>query len=229
MATQVSTLITAARQKAQTDSNGISDTNGLAWANDGLLDVTRDLIRRGIDAAQTQEAYATISASDAQPGRFAWPSDMFALKTIEVDFTNTGGQNYIQAEKLDVANLQGRTSWDYLRINQDVNSPQFTNHGDTGEIFPTVRTSALVRIYYYLQPTAYTATTDNVVYPSLLDFDVIVCSILESYYQSLEKFDVAAEWGKEYANKINDFINILGPQSKQPITPQKLRITGWNY
>lgn len=225
----VATLITAARQKAQTDSNGISDTNGIAWAADGLIDSTRDLIARGIDAAQTQESYATLSPSDAQPGRFAWPSDMFALKTIEVDFTNTGGQNYVQAEKLDVSNLQGRTSWDFLRINQSTMSPQFTNHGDTGEIFPTITSSALVRIYYYLTPTAYTATTDTVNYPQSLDSDILVNQILISYYQSLEKFDVAEQWKTEYKEKIKDFINILGPQSKQPIQPQKLRMTGWNY
>lgn len=229
MATPVSSVITAARQKAQTDFNGISDVNGLAWANDGLLDATRDLIARGIDAAQTQESYATVSASDTQPGRFAWPSDMFALKTIEVDYTNTGGQNYIQAEKLDVSNLQGRTSWDFLRVNQAVASPQFTNHGDTGEIFPTPTGSALVRIYYYLSPTPYTAVTDNVGYPLTLDFDVITNQILISYYQSLEKFDVAAQWKTEYKEKVADFINILGPQSKQPIQPQKLRMTGWNF
>lgn len=229
MAILLSDVITAARQKAQTNSNGISDTNGIAWANDGLLDSTRDLINRGVDAAQTQEAYATLAPSDSQPGRFAWPSTMFALKTIEVDFTNTGGQNYVQARKLDVSNLQGSTSWDFLRINQSTQSPQFTNHGDTGEIFPTITSSALVRIYYYLIPTAYTAVGNTISYPQSLDFDLLTDKILVAYYQSLKQFDIAAQWESEYKKKITDFINILGPQSKQPIQPERLRITGWNY
>ena len=225
----VATLITAARQKAQTDSNGISDTNGLAWINDGLIDSTRDLIARGVDAAQTAEAYATITSADNPPGRFAWPDDMFALKTIEADFTNSGGQSFIQATKLDVANLQGRTSWDFVRANQPTSDPMFTNHGDTGELFPTVTGSALIRIFYYLQPTPYSSTSSTINYPQTLDPDVLVAKILVVYFQSIEKFDVAAQWEAEYQKKITDFINILGPQSKQPITPEKLRITGWQF
>lgn len=225
----VSTVITAARQKAQTDSNGISDTNGLAWAIDGLYDSTRDLINRGIDAAQTAEAYATITSADNPPGRFAWPTDMFALKTIEVDFSGTGGQNYIQAGKLDVANLQGNTSWDYVRANQPTSSPYFTNHGDTGEVFPTVTGSASIRIFYYLTPTEYPSTSSTINYPQALDFDLLTDKILVAYYQSIEKFDIAQQWEAEYLKKINDFINILGPQSKQPIKPEKLHMTGWNF
>lgn len=225
----VANAITYARQKAQTDSNGISDTNGLAWANNGLLDITRDLIARGIDAAQTQESFATISSSDNPPGRFAWPLDMYALKTIEVDFTNTGGQNYIQAGKLDVANLQGRTSWDFVRVNQSVQDPQFTNHGDTGEIFPTPNGSALVRIYYYLSPTEYTATSNTINYPQSLDYRALGDKILIAYYESLEKWDSAQQFEAIYLKKIDAAINILGPQSKQPIKPERLGITGWQF
>lgn len=225
----VADAITYARQKAQTDSNGISDTTGVAWANNGLLDITRDLIARGIDAAQTQESYATLSPSDAQPGRFAWPADMFALKTIEVDFTNTGGQNYIQAEKLDVANLQGSTSWDFIRVNQNTREPQFTNHGDTGEVFPTVTGSALVRIYYYLTPTEYTSTASTVNYPQSLDYRALGDKILTGYYESLLNWDAVQMWEGRYQKKLNDSINILGPQSKQPIKPQSLHISGWQF
>lgn len=229
MAASVSTAITYSRQKAQTDSNGISDTNGLAWANNGLVDITRDFIERGVDAAQTQEAYATVAASDPQPGRFVWPSDMWMLKTIEADYTNAGGSAYIQAHKLDVSNLQGDTSWDFLRLNQASNNPQFTNHGDTGEIFPTPTGSALVRIYYYLTPTEYATTSDTVNYPQSLDYRALGDKILKAYYQSQEKFDIADKWEAEYAKKMNGAFNILGPQSKQPILPEKLRITGWEF
>lgn len=225
----VATAITYARQKAQTDINGISDVNGIAWANNGLVDMSRDLIARGVDASQTAEAFTTIASTDPVPGRFAWPTDMYALKTIEVDFSNLGGQNFVQAGKLDVANLQGNTSWDFIRTNQPTNEPLFTNHGDTGEIFPTVASTALVRIFYYLTPTEYTATTDTINYPQSLDYRAIGDKILIGYYQSLEKFDIAQQWEALYAKKINDAINILAPQSKQPITPEKLHITGWQF
>ncbi len=225
----VGDAITYARQKSQTDVNGISDATGLAWANNGLIDITRDLIARSVDAAQTQESYATLSTSDPQPGRFAWPVNMFALKTIEADFTGVGGMNYIQAEKLDVANLQGTTSWDYVRVNQPTNRPMFTNHGDTGELFPTVLTSALIRIYYYLAPTEYTATSNAINYPQSLDYRALGDKILIAYYQSLTNFDAADKWEAQYQKKINDAINILGPQSKQPIQPERLHISGWSF
>lgn len=228
MAFTVADAITYARQKAQTDSNGISDTNGLAWANVGLIDITRDLIARGVDASQTQESYATLQPSDNPPGRFAWPTNMWALKTIELDYTNSGGQNYIQAQKLDVSNLQGLTSWDFVRLNQDTHRPQFTNHGDTGEVFPTPLSAALIRIFYYLTPTEYSSVSSTINYPQSLDYRALGDKILVGYYQSLEKFDAADKWEAIYTKKVNDSINILGPQSKQPITPQKLRLTGWN-
>ena len=230
MAATVANAITYARQKAQTDSNGITDTLGLAWANNGLIDITRDLIARGVDAAQTQESYATLTTpAVGATSTFVWPSDMFSLKTIEVDYTNTGGINYIQAGRMDVSNLQGDTSWDFVRANQPTNSPLFTNHGDTGEIFPTVVGNALVRIYYYLSPTEYATTGDTINYPQSLDYRALGDKILIGYFQSLEKFDVASQWEAQYQKKLNDSVNILGPQSKQPLTPERLHISGFEF
>lgn len=228
MATVLS-AIQYARQKAQTDSNGISDINGIAWANNGLLDITRDLINRGIDAAQVVESSTTLLSSNNPPGRFAWPADMWALKTIELDYTGTGGQNFLQARKLDVANLQEKTSWDFVRINQPTNSPMFTNHGDTGEVFPTPTSSALMNIFYYLTPTEYTTTSDTINYPQSLDYRALGDKILAAYYQSQENFQAAEYWEGQYGKKINDEIHILGPQSKQPILPEKLHMTGWEF
>lgn len=225
----VANAITYARQKAQTDSNGISDTTGLAWANNGLIDITRDLIARGIDAAQVQESSQTLTSASSTPGRFLWPTDMFALKTIEADYTGTGGQNFIQAGKMDVANLQGATSWDFVRTNQATNNPLFTNHGNSGEVFPTPTSSVLVKIYYYLTPTEYTAVSDTIGYPQSLDYRALGDKILIAYYQSQENFDVANQWELQYQKKITDSITILGPQSKQPIQPEKLHISGWQY
>ena len=225
----VSDAITYARQKAQTDSNGISDTNGLAWANSGLIDITRELIKRDIDASQTQESYATINATDTPPGRFAWPATMFMLKTISINYTDSSQLNFIQATKLDVSNLQGSTSVDFVRLNQPTNDPQFTNHGDTGEAFPTPLGSAIVKIFYYLAPTEYSTISSSITYPQSLDYRVLGDKILECYYQSLENFDVAAQWGAQAVKKINDSIQILAPQSQQPISPTPLQISGWQF
>lgn len=224
----VSDAITYARQKAQTDSNGISDINGLAWANSGLLDITRELIKRNIDASQVQEAYTTSNSTDVPPGQFAWPSLMWMLKTISVNYSDQNVSNLIQAKKLDVSNLQGQTSVDFVRLNQPTTQPQFTNHGDTGEIFPTPTASALVKIYYYLIPTEYSSTSSTINYPQSLDYRVLGDKILESYYQSLENFNVAMQWGAQAVKKINDSIVILAPQSQQPISPTPLQLPGWD-
>lgn len=230
-AATVSSVITYAQQLAQTDSNGIGSVLGIAFYNDALQDMTRDLIERGIDASQTSEAYATIAASDAQPGRFAWPSDMFALKTIEVDFTNSGTSSYLQAQKLDVANLQGTTTWDYLRVNQSTSFPQFTNHGDTGEIFPTpvAGSPALVRIYYYLTPTEATVVSDSTAYPQTLDYRMLSAKMTSLYYKRQQNPDMAKVFEDDYQMRLGKVKNILAPQSKQPIQPEKLHITGWSF
>jgi hypothetical protein len=222
-------VIAYAQQLAQTDVNGISSALGLAFYNDALQDMTRDLINKGIDAAQVAESFTTLSSSDTLPGQFAWPTDMFALKTIEVDFTNSGGSNYIQATKLDVANLQNNTSFDYVRKNQSTSEPAFTNHGDTGEVFPTVTGTCLVRILYYLVPTESTAVSDTVSYPQTLDYRMLSAKMNSLYYKSQEKFEIAKGWEEDYQIRLNKIGNILAPQSKQPILPEKLRITGWEY
>lgn len=231
MAKLVSDAIQYARQKAQTDSNGITDTNGLAWANMGLIDITRDLIERGVDAAQTQEAYATSLGSDNPAGQLAWPTDMWMLKTIEVDYTNTGGQNFIQAKVLDVSNLQFQTSWDFLRKLQTTSQPYFTNHGDTMEIFPTPVTGSpcLVRIFYYLSPTEYSATSSVINYPQSLDWRVLGDKILIAYYESTDRFELADKVNAQYLRKVNAAFNILSPQSKQPLHPESIHLTGWEY
>lgn len=226
----ISDALTYSRQKAQTDSYGITDTYGLAWANDALQDATRIMFERDIDAAQTGEAYATISPTDNPPGRFAWPSDMYALKTVEVDYGATGGQQYLQAQALDVANIQF-VSWDYLRANQPTNMPLFDNRGDTAEVFPTPTTTALVRIFYFKQPTEYTATADTIAYPFSLDYRIIGDKIVTNYYESLgqEKANFATKSEQKYQKRLNDLIQILAPSSQQPIQATQILDTGWNY
>lgn len=228
MATANDVLIYS-RDLAQTDSNGLTDAVGLRFANDALQNFTRELIKRGIDAAQTQESYANLSTSN--PNTYAWPSDMWALKTIEIDFIGGGGDNYIQAERVDVANLQGTTSFDWLRNNQSTAYPLFDNRGDTYEIFPVPKTAITngIRLFYFLTPTEYTATSSTVAYPQSLDFRCLAARVAALYVQSLEKDDLALALNAEYKLRIEDIIRILAPESQQPIKPQKLRISGWEF
>lgn len=225
----IASAIQYARQKCQTDSNGISDTNGLAWANDGLTDGTRQFLTRNIDAAQTQEAYTALD-STKNPGTYAWPSDMYMMKTIEVNFQDSSQNNYLPAMAVEVANLQN-TSFDWLRVNQSIIFPLFDNRGDTFEIFPLAPSSSgKIRIFYYLQPTEYTATSDTIVYPFSMDYRTLGDKIRESYYDSLGESGIndALKANKQYQKRIDDLITILAPASQQPIQVQPLRLSGWN-
>lgn len=225
----VSNLLTYARDLAQTDSNGLSDAQGIRFANDALQNFIRDLLKRGVDAAQTQEAYTNLTTDN--PNTYAWPSDMWALKTIEVDFAGGGGSNFIQAQRVDVANLQGDTSFSWLRVNQPTTAPLFDNRGDTYEIFP-IPGSAItggIRIFYFLTPTEYTSTSDTIAYPVSLDFRALAARVGQLWAQSKEKFDLATALGDEYRQRVDDVVRILAPESQQPIKPQPLQMTGWNF
>lgn len=225
----VASIITYARQLAQTDSNGISDTLGISFSNDALENFTRALLNKDIDASQTQESYTNLTTSS--PNTYAWPSDMFALKTVEINFTDSSQNNYLQAERVDVANLQGRTSFDFLRLNQSTQAPLFDNRGDTYEIFPTPRIgiTAGIKIFYFLTPTEYTATSDTVVYPQSLDYRCLASRVAALYAISQGDLVMAKACNEEYQSRLQDIIRILAPGSQQPVKPQKLQMTGWNF
>ncbi len=226
--TSVVSAITYAQQLAQTDSNGISSVLGLALYNDALQTMTRDLVNRDIDAAQTQEAYRNMNTNS--PSTYLWPSDMFALKTIEVNFTDTTQQNYLQATPMDVANIQGK-SFDWLRVNQSQSDPLFDNRGDQFEIFPTPTTANTngIRIFYFLTPTEALDVGTGIPYPLTLDYRAISTLMASRYYKTQNDPEMADVYAKEYAERIAKIINILAPSSQQPITPQPLSMTGFNF
>lgn len=223
-----SDILTYARQMSSTDTNGITDAQGLAWANDAIENITRSLIERDINAAQLTEAYVTLNPTDNPPGQFAWPADLYALKTVEVDYSNVGGQQYLQAQALDVANIQF-ASWDYLRKNQSTRLPLFNNRGDTGEIFPTPVNATLIRIFYFKLPTEFTTTSSTVPYPLSLDYRCAAMRVAALYALSLEEETSAANYQKEYERRLGDIINILAPPSQQPIQATPIQISGWQF
>jgi len=236
MAITVANALTYARQLLQTDSNGLTDTLGLAFANDALENITRTMFERGIDAAQTGEAYTTLLPSDNPPGQFPWPSDMYALKTVEVNWNSSAQTNYLQAQPVDVSNIQF-VSFDYLRVNQPTTWPLFDNRGDTGELFPTPTVSTLIRIFYFKLPTEYTATSDSIVYPISLDYRCLAARVAALYALSQNQtgmknrytVSIMTSYENEYQTRLKDLVNILAPSSQQPTQPTPLQITGWNY
>ena len=228
MATSVLSAITYTQQLAQTDSNGIGSVLGLALYNDARMEWTRDMLNKNMDAAQTQEAYRDLTTSS--PNTYLWPSDMFALKTIEVNWEDTTEQNYIQAQAMDVANIQNK-SFSWLRANQAQTNPLFDNRGDQFEIFPTptVPNGQGIRIFYFLKPTDATDVGEAIPYPQLLDPRTLSFKMASTYYRTQNDINMATEYEKEYQQRISKVIRIVEPGTQQPITPMPLAITGWNF
>src|SRR6185369_7720801 len=107
MATTVSTLLNYVEKKTQAGAGTLNNaTDGLLFLNEALLDFRSELIKRGIDGAQLQESYvASVSPPVSGNGStFAWPDDMYFLKTVSVNMTSGAPNDYVQARIMDVSN-----------------------------------------------------------------------------------------------------------------------------
>ena len=229
MATLNNTLAFS-RAQAQTDSNGLTDANGIIFANSRLADFHRQLVNNGVGASQLQEAYCTITAPASGNGATAtYPSDALALKAIEVNFTDTSPNNYLRAEQVDVSNLQDQTSFSFLRANQSTQNPLFDDRGDWYEIFPAQ--ACTVRIFYYLKPTEYTSTSDTIAYPISQDYRILGWGICADYYYSLNKFEEGQMFEKKYQDGVTRYISTLGSWSSQSIQASGVNVgnNGWQF
>lgn len=226
--------ITFARAQAQTDSNGLTDTNALIFANEALLDYRRQLQSNGVDASQTQESYmdATLATS-GNGSTFLYPTDMFWLKSIEANYTDTNAENYQPVTQVDVSNLSGNNSFSALRVSNSPYSPQFDDRGDQFEIFPAFTTShnltRAIRIFYFLEATEYTSTGDTISYPESLDYRILGWRIASSYKKAIGDFLSATAFDAEYEQRVKKIINTLARGTQQPIQATPLQITGWEF
>lgn len=224
------TVLAFSRAQAQTDSNGLTDAKGIIFANEALVDFRRRLISRGVDASQLQEAYRDGTAG---VGTYLYPTDMFFLKAIELNYTNSNGQDYQTAEQIDVSNIAGGNSFSSLRSNASKASPQFDDRGDWYEIFPTPSASdnltALIRIFYFLEPTEYTSTADNISYPESLDYRTLGWRIASSYFYSLEKINEGDAFNLKYEQRVTELISTLSRGVQTPLQATPLQIDGWEF
>lgn len=224
-------VLTFARTIAQTDSNGLTDTNGIIYANEALLDFHRELIYKRVDASQVQEAYTNIVANTAT---YMYPADMFALKAIEVNFSDQSAQNYLVAQQVDIANLPSGTmptSFSWLRVNGSTASPLFDDRGDWFEIFPTptIGNSQGIRIFYFLAPTPFTSTGDSIAYPSSVDYRIMGWRIAANYKRSLLDFSTAEAFEAQYQKHLSQIRTTLEEGSQQPLTATTIQINGWQF
>lgn len=220
-------VLAFARAQAQTDSNGLTDTNGIIFANEALSDFHRRLVNAGVDASQLQESYTSGTANQ---GTYLWPTDMLFNKAIELDYTGAGGQQYRPASQVDVSNLPyGSFSW--LRANADAYNPLFDDRGDWFEIFPTPTTaiSNLIRIFYYLKPTEFTATTDTVSYPENMDTAILGWRIAAMYKYSQQDFISGDAYNQKYDERVTQYIATLSRGTQQPLQSTSIQLTGFEF
>jgi len=226
----LSNVLSFSRAQAQTDSNGLTDAKGIIFANEALLDFHNQLITHGIDASQTQEAYTSGTANQ---GTYLYPTDMWFLKAIEVNYQDTTGQNYITANQLDVSNIPAGKSFSWLRSNQSTQFPLFDDRGDQFEIFPTPvggnNLTNMFRIFYFLEPTEYSAVGDTIAYPVSLDYRMLGWRIASSYLKSLGNWESAVPFDEIYQEKVDNIIKTLGRGTQQPLQATPIQESGWNF
>lgn len=238
MAVAVSDILAFARTQSKTDSNGLTNANGLIFVNEALADFHRRLIARGVDASQLQEAYRSGSAG---VGTYLYPTDMFFLKSIELNYTDTNAQNYKRASQVDVANLPNNVSIGWLRNNASKDEPLFDDRGDWFEIFPTPgatdNVSQIIRMFYFIKPTDYSTVNDTVAYPENLDYRILGWKVAASYLYSLGSTVGAGrnahlrgdKFTEMYEKKIEELITTLSRGTQQPTQAQRLSITGFEF
>lgn len=216
------------------DSNGLTNTKGIIFANEALFDFRRRLLDGGVDALGIQEAYRDASIATAGNGStFLYPSDAMFLKAIEVNFTDTTAQNYIKAEQVDHSNLAGGISFSSLRQNCSTQSPKFADNGDWYEIFPAFKSgnnlSQAIRVIYFQKPTEYTAVGDTISYPESLDYRILGWRVAANYYYSLNKFDEGDAFNLKYEERVKQLIATLSRGAQQPLQATGIQISGWEF
>src|SRR3989304_7943046 len=230
MPAAVSDILTFARTQAKTDSNGLTNANGIIFANEAQADFHRKLINKGIDASQLQEAYrdGTVNV-----GTYLYPTDMFFLKAIELNYADTNAQNYKRAQQVDVSNLEGNVSFGWLRKNASKDNPYFDDRGDWYEIFPTFTSSdnisQVIRLFYFLKPIDYTAVADTVTYPASLDYRILGWRGAASHLYSLGKISPGCAFNLKYEERISEITATLGRGSQQPIQSSNINLTGYEF
>ena len=233
----IQNVLNFARAQAQTDSNGLTDATGLIFANEAEVDFHRRLVEHGIDASATKEAYCDgkIPTNSGDGSTFLYPSDLFLLKAIEVNFTDTNAANYVRADQVDVSNIPGENSFSFLRKNASKLHPQFDDRGDWYEIFPAFSSgdnlSQAIRIFYFATPTEYTATSDTIGYPESMDYRILGWRVAANYLYSLgrDKLPQGDAFNAKYEERVKQFISTLGRGAQQPLQATVIPMTGWEF
>lgn len=230
----LSQILAFSRAQTQTDSNGITDANGIIFANEALVDFHRKLVHGGVDASQIQESYCDgVIPATGNGSTLAYPSNMLFLKAIEVNYSSSNPSDYRLANQVDVSNIPGQESFSWLRINRNRLYPLFDDHGDWYEIFPAFRIgdniTQAIRLFYFLKPTEYTSTSDTISYPESQDIRILGWRICANYLYSLMKFQEGDAFNNKYEERVKDYIATLSRGAQQPMQAAVIPLTGFEF
>lgn len=228
-------VLNFARAQVQTDSNGLTDPNGIVFANEALVDFHRRLVNAGVDASSIQEAYrdGVVPTTAGNGSTFLYPTDMLFLKAIEVNYSNTNAQNYITALQYDASNIPGQQSFSWMRVNGSKMNPMFDDHGDWYEIAPSFSAgdniSQAIRILYFQKPSEYNATSNTISYPESQDYRILGWKVAASYLYSLLKIPEGDKFEAKYLDRVKNYISTLSRGSQQPIQATAIPWTGFEF
>ena len=228
----LSSVLTFSRTQAQTDTNGLTDANGVIFANEANADFHRRLIDKGIDASQTYEASITGVAGTGVYSYPTNPASVIALKAIELNYANTVQRDYKVASQVDISNLPSG-GFSMLRVDASAFAPYFDDRGDKFEIFPTPTSdhnlTALIRLVGYVQPSIFTAVTNAVNYPEGMDMAILGWRIAALYLYSIGDMEKGAIFENKYEERVKQYISTLGRGAQQPIEATTIRLNGFEY
>ncbi len=120
-----------------------------------------------------------------------------------------------------------------MRINQPIENPLFDDRGDWFELFPAFTAQMnlvqAIRIFYYLNPTPYTAVTDTVPYPENMDYVILALKMVSIYYDSLTRIGDSDLFQGKYMNRLERLVMTLVKGADQPIKTQGIGLTGYEF
>jgi len=232
MAVLLSDVLAFARTQAQTDSNGITDANGIIFANEALSDFRRRLVDTGVDAGTVTEF---VQEGTVGTGIYTYPTNpsVLFLKTIELNYVNTTPADKVTATQLDVSNLPANKSVGWIRANASPSSPYYDDRGDRYEIFPTPtaahNVTSIATLFYFAKPNDYTAVANSIAYPETLDYRILGWRIASNYLYSLGKVEEGSIVNQRYEERVKQLIATLSRGSQQPIQATPIQDSGWGY
>lgn len=222
------TPIKNCRTLLQTDSNGLSNADAISLSNEAQYAVIADLIKKGINAAQVQESNETATSTT---GTYLWPSDLWLLKEMMVNYIDTTQGNYIECKVIDSGDLPDGVNIQTIRKNQSKSMPVIENRGDWFEIFPAPNSAngdnltKFFWIFYYLAPALFVSVAGDgtdVTVPYPLSLDPYLLAARMAQMQALrageEGVARATYYEKIYKEKLETVENvIIKPSQKSPV------------